>query len=165
MHLRALQAFFKRKFFVFDHCWCHGACSAEFYALFETLNGRIGETLPHSMFELRSSQGFGYLVTTSRAVQLAQQKSVCYTEGEIMQRPARKSGFLLKYRAQTTHRPDSVCPFSTQSAFAILIRISPNSHLDFSEPRQSAISLAAIFQPRPKDSKSWGSRSNGMQRW
>ena len=73
---------------------------------------------------------------------------------------ARKSGFLLKYRAQTTHpfhfaRSQLSATLQFSSGFLlILIWISRNLG--------TAISLA-IFQPRPKDSKSFASRTNGMQ--
>ena len=154
--------FFKRKFFVFNRWWCVFCWVLCLVWNFEWPNWW------DCLFHCLSWEVPRGLVTWLRPppVQLAQQKSLRYSEGEIMQRTARKSGFLLKYRAQTTH-PLSVCPVSTlqfSSGFLpILIWISPNSHLDFSEPRQSAISLAAIFQPRRKDSKSLGSRSNGMQ--
>ena len=68
-----------------------------------------------------------------------------------MQRTARKSGFLLKYRAQTTH-PLSVCPVSTlqfSSGFLpILIWISQN-------PGSLQFPLQPFFSLVERTQKAW----------
>ena len=142
-----LPCFFKRKFFVFNRWWCVFCWVLCLVWNFEWPNWW------DCLFHCLSWEVPRGLVTWLRPppVQLAQQKSLRYSEGEIMQRTARKSGFLLKYRAQTTH-PLSVCPVSTlqfSSGFLpILIWISQN-------PGSLQFPLQPFFSLVERTQKAW----------
>ena len=130
----------------------------EFYALFETLNGWIWWDCLFQCLSWEGSHAFGYfLVTTSYScppicallsrnplwvveIHSFVFPNMCCTLSrnpsatlwvEIMRHTARKSGFLLKYRAQTTRRsPTSPLPFSLAIFNSVPLC---NSHLDFSQ--------------------------------
>ena len=161
----------KRKFFMLNHscllCWVlWHVWRFEWPNLCETASFNVwAEKVPRVWFwsqagfwfeQAPGSQGLvllGYDQSHRTAPMLRWVEIRPLHRVEIMQHTARKSGFLLKYRAQTTHAGFSLSALQFASGFL------PNSHLDFQETGNCNFPCRL-----PKGLKKLQLTKNGMRR-
>ena len=133
-----------------------GACFAEFYALFETLNGRIGETASFTVWA-EKFPGVWLLGYDRPLYSWPNRNPSTTVRGKSCSAQRGNQDFSSNIgRKQLTH-------------FQFVRSQLCNSHLDFSQFSFGFLGTQALqfplqfFSLAPKDSKSFSSRTNGMQ--